>query len=434
MQNSIGKLSWAVAIILWTSCSKPDTVGLNVLPGDDAINVEFFDTLTLNTTYMQEDSLRTDAHLLYELQATNHQFMVGKYVDPVFGESSAELFSQLKPAATFSNTNRNYDSLILNLAYIANYGDTTVDQTFEIYELSETMYDTASYYAFSNLAYSSKIGEITFKVQDINDSIPTSDSTKIAPRIRIKLDDALGQRIFNEAGTYLNEISNFKNQVKGICIKPAASSVGSIINFDAKTTASCMVMYYGDAATTGLDSLPFYFYSSDGTIARFSRFTHDYSSFDFNNPEKDKTYIQTMGGIKTKITIPYLESLKQLGPIAINKAELVINIQPGTTSVYDANPALNLYAIDSVGDIQTMPDLTRSATLFGGSLNNNQYRFNIAQFLQQILYEKRKDYGMFLRIRIPVAFQTPNRVILAGGDPVSPLRMKLQITYTKLNP
>lgn len=424
-----------LTLIVLAGCSKPDTVGLDLLPGEDAINVDFFDTLTLHTSYMLEDSVRSDAKLLYDLQLSNHNFMIGSYVDPIFGATSAELFTQLKPTATFTKDNRTYDSLFLNLAYISNYGDTSVEQTFEVYELTDAMYDTASYYTFNSLAYGDKVGEITFNVKDIQDSIPTSDTTKIAPRMRIRLSDVLGQRIFDEAGTYLNDVNNFKNQVKGFCIKPASTSTGSIITFDAKTTATSMVFYYSDPNTPGTDSLPFYIYSSDGSIARFSHFVHDYSAFDFNNPAADKAYIQTMGGIKTKIETPFIENLKELGPIAINKAELIINVEPGTsTSLLPANDELNLYAIDSAGDIQTMPDLTRSSTLFGGSLNNSQYRFNIAQYLQQILFEKRKNYGMFLRVRIPVAYQTPNRVVLVGGDPSLPLRMKLQITYTKLKP
>gem|GEM_PF-767873 len=446
----------ACVVLLSISCNKPDSVGLNLLPGEDAMNVDFFDTLTLQTSYKQEDSLRTDAHLLYELQATNHQLMIGKYVDPVFGETSAELFTQLKPSAVFSNTNKTFDSLFLNLAYIdslflnlayiSNYGDTSALQTFEVYELTDAMYDTASYYSFNNLNYSTKVGEITFKVEDVKDSIVNIDSTKSAPRLRLRLDDVLGQKIFNSDlsdpyvlgqkifNSDLSDPSKFKETVKGFCIKPAAASYGSIINFDAKTTVSSMIMYFTDPATTGIDSLPFYFYSSDGSIARFSRFTHDYSAFDFTNPLTDKAYVQTMGGIKTKITIPYLNNLKQLGPISINKAELIINVDPGTVTNFPAPDALSLYAIDSEGQIQTLPDLTRSSTLFGGGLANNQYRFNIAQFLQQILYEKRIDYGMYLRVRVPVAFQTPNRVALTGGDSMSTLRMKLQITYTKLNP
>lgn len=425
----------ALGLMVLAGCSKPDTVGLNLLPGDDAINVDFFDTLTLRTSYMLEDSVRSDARLLYDLQLSNHDFMIGSYVDPIFGATSAELYTQLKPSATFTKDNRSYDSLFLNLAYISSYGDTLVDQTFEVYELTDAMYDTASYYTFNSLAYGDKVGEITFNVHTLKDSIPTSDTTKIAPRMRIRLSDVLGQKIFDEAGTYLNDVNNFKNQVKGFCIKPAASSNGSIITFDAKTSASSMVFYYTDPNTPGTDSLPFYFYSSDGTIARFSHFVHDYSAFDFNNPATDKAYVQTMGGIKTKVEIPFIENLNQLGPIAINKAELVINIEPGTaTSDLPANSELNLYAIDSTGKVQTIPDLTRSSTLFGGSLANSQYRFNIAQFLQQILFNKRKNYGMFLRVRTPVSFQTPNRVVMVGGDPSLPLRMKLQITYTKLKP
>lgn len=67
----------ALTLIVLAGCSKPDTVGLNLLPGDDAINVDFFDTLTLHTSYMLEDSVRSDAKLLYDLQLSNHNFMIG---------------------------------------------------------------------------------------------------------------------------------------------------------------------------------------------------------------------------------------------------------------------------------------------------------------------------------------------------------------------
>lgn len=209
------RLWMACVVLLSISCNKPDSVGLNLLPGEDAMNVDFFDTLTLQTSYKQEDSLRTDAHLLYELQATNHQLMIGKYVDPVFGETSAELFTQLKPSAVFSNTNKTYDSLFLNLAYISNYGDTSALQTFEVYELTDAMYDTASYYSFNNLNYSTKVGEITFKVEDVKDSIVNIDSTKSAPRLRLRLDNILGQKIFNSD---LSDPSKFKETVKGFVL------------------------------------------------------------------------------------------------------------------------------------------------------------------------------------------------------------------------
>jgi hypothetical protein len=418
--------------VLATGCNKPDTVGLNLLPDGDAINVSFFDTLTIETSYLPEDTLRTDAHLLYQINSSNFNFLIGHYVDPVFGPTSAELFTQLKPASTFDNANRSYDSLFLNLAYISNYGDTADEQTFEVYELDDVLSDTATYYSFNNFAYSTKVGELTFKVQDVNDSIKENDSTYLAPRMRFKLDDALGQRIFTNAATYLNDINNFKNQIKGFCIKPSASSSGSIITFDAKSIISSMVMYYSDAATPGLDSLPFYIYSTDGTIARSSRFTHDYSGFDFANPQQDIAYVQSMCGIRTKISIPYTEQLRSLGPIAINKAELVVTLASGTTADFAANDLLSLVGIDSTGSLQIIPDQSRSASLFGGTLTNNQYRFNIAQFLQQVLYGKRTNYGLYLRA--PLAAQTPNRAVVSGGDSNASMKMKLQITYTKLNP
>lgn len=415
------------------ACNEPDTIGLDVLPGSDSLNVEYLDTVSVQTSYEIDDSLRTDAYYADVFLGISH-FLVGQYTDPIFGTSSASFYAQFKPKNGIDFSGKSFDSLVLNLAYLSSYGgDTSLMQTFEVYEITEDMVDTAACYSDKTFATSSALlGQRTFSINDIKDSITVigTDTTKIAPRLRITLDPAFGQHIF--AGSPIS-VDNFKTQVKGLYVKAVGASSGNIITFNAASSQSSMVLYYKDDSTSAvLDSLPFFMYESDGKIPRVNHFDHNYSGFDFN--KTDKAYVQSMCGIKTKINFPYLNTLKSLGAIAINKAELVINIEPGSNDPLGSHASLSLRAIDSAGNLAVVPDQIRSSSLYGGSFTNGQYRFNIAQFVQQILYGKRTDYGLFLKALGDNATQTPFRTVVEGGNANSSLKMKLQITYTKLNP
>ncbi len=416
-------------------CNEPDTIGLDVLPGSDSLNVEYFDTVTVETSYQIDDSLRTDAYYADVALGSSH-FLIGQYTDAVFGTSSASFYAQFKPKNGIDFSGKSFDSLVLNLAYLSSYGgDTSLLQTFEVYEITEDMVDTAAYYSDKTFAASSTlIGQRTFSINEIKDSITVigTDTTKIAPRLRITLDPAFGQHIFD--GSPIS-VDGFKTKVKGLYVKATGASSGNIITFNAASSQSSMVLYYKDDSTESvLDSLPFYMYESDGKIPRVNRFDHDYAGFGFDFTKTDKAYVQSMSGIKTKITFPYLEALKSLGSIAINKAELVINIEPGSNDPLGSHAFLSLLGIDSAGVLFNLPDQLRASSLYGGSFSNGQYRFNIAQFVQQILYGKRTDYGLYLKALGSNATQTPFRTIVEGGSGNSPLKMKLQITYTKLNP
>ncbi|MBA3705349.1 MAG: hypothetical protein H0W84_05470, partial [Bacteroidetes bacterium] len=68
--------------ICLTSCDESSVVGLDVQPSNDLLNVSFQDTTTIITKTIREDSLRTDEALVGFAGA-----LIGKYIDPVFGEA-----------------------------------------------------------------------------------------------------------------------------------------------------------------------------------------------------------------------------------------------------------------------------------------------------------------------------------------------------------
>ena len=78
-------------IISISSCDKSSSVGLNVQPKNDILNVGYQDTITLATRTVKEDSLRTDQGLI-----SSGLSLIGKYNDPIFGMTTASLYAQVQ--------------------------------------------------------------------------------------------------------------------------------------------------------------------------------------------------------------------------------------------------------------------------------------------------------------------------------------------------
>ncbi len=68
-------------VLTTSSCDKASTVGLNVQPVNDLLNVGYNDNTILVTKTVKEDHLRTDQNLLISGQA-----IIGKYIDPVLAK------------------------------------------------------------------------------------------------------------------------------------------------------------------------------------------------------------------------------------------------------------------------------------------------------------------------------------------------------------
>ena len=73
---------------LFTACEKPEgSVGIDLQPDDDILNVSGIDTFTVKAFSLPEDSVRTDG-------VTTG--MVGAYIDPIFGYSKADHYTELR--------------------------------------------------------------------------------------------------------------------------------------------------------------------------------------------------------------------------------------------------------------------------------------------------------------------------------------------------
>lgn len=439
----------ASVIIIFSSCNKASVIGLDVQPPNDLIDAEYQDTLTLLTQTVVEDSLRTDGNLLYTGLA-----FIGKYYDPVFGQATSSLYAQLimnANAPTFGDK-PTCDSVRLILRYNGDmYGKKAKprqDQVLNVYQLTDDLNIISPYYSNQTKSYGleiTKTNGYVFKPRPA-DSVMIS-GVKSAPSILVPIQESFGQAILDKQNsTELASIDNFLQFIKGLYITTEKttgipSKEGNIFSFNLSYCS--LKIYYRNSTDTLQYTLPL-------SGARFMHFDHAYSPYadpDIQkqlspNPpaQNDVVYIQSMSGLKTKVTIPNLLTWGHKESIAINRAELIIKPISTRKDTFALIPTLNLYGISDDGKkAYALDDALEGTNYFGGSYDtlNNTYHFTITRQIQQLLTGKRPNNGFF--ITSASGSTSPNRLVLGGGSATlnggiipNDYQMKLKVTYTKL--
>lgn len=430
----------AIFFIAFQSCKKDGELYPDF--NQDTLETSVTDTLTLTTELVRDDSIQTDFAGLN---------LLGLYNDPVFGKSSASFYSQITLSGVNINfgTNPVLDSAVLTLKYespTGYYGNLNTTMDIEVYRLDEAMDKGNDYLANQDVSYSgSPIASLSFN-PFLNDSIEViedHDTIMMAPHIRLNLDNAFGQEILDAGGNgnVIDNNTEFQELIKGIYVTPSttvdnsilAVDEGSILYFDVNSTVSTVTLYYhNDTDTTS------YSFIMNSESAKYNRFDHNYTGTDIENKLNGNThdstliYIQALGGLKTKITIPHLRSLAENENIIINKAELSFTVPETSYDNYDVVETTALTGINDEGEAVFLADYFEGSDYFGGSFDseNSKYTFNISRHVQNLLNNPEEvDHGLYLLVS-GGAILANRSVINSVKHPDS--KIKLTITYSKL--
>lgn len=436
---------------LVSSCKKntPKDIGLPLLPGDDLLYGMYTDTLTLITHTVKDDSLRTD---------DMGPVLMGTINDPIFGTTRSSLFTQFSLSGLNPNFGKNpvLDSAVISLAVYnkQSYGNIKTPQKFDVYEISEDLYRDSIYYSNKPAKYytTQMIGTATF-IPNLKDSVKV-DTMKFPPHLRIKLNKTMFQNFLTDSAykASYGSVTSFQSKFKGVYIKSSANpsvGEGGLVYIDPSSGFSRLTLFYKNDS---LDSLYYPFPILKSFTTHYTQFQHDYFSAtaitqQLNTPtniQQSRVYVQPMAGVRTKITMPSLTKMFAGKKVAINKAELVIPIDPTfVDSTYPNASKLMLFIADSAykGTMVLPPDYIEGGTYFGGEYNTQkkEYRFNIARYVQQVLNKTLKNEGLYIssnalnsEYRRFIALYG-NREVLMGGDKNNPKRMYLRITYTPVD-
>jgi hypothetical protein len=428
-------------VVIFLSCTTdPGKIGLGLLPVGDLVNVRRIIEKESIKAYTETDGNQRSDEPAYSL--------LGTFNDPIFGKTTADFAFQMR-LNSFPDHSKDAqpDSLVLYLLYKEVYGDTVTPQKLKVYELGTDLVLDNKYYQDTNLKSfitGDVLGERSYVPRFKLDSLSTTyGSTKALPKdtvtheIAIKLNNSLLQKLWAADSLTMSDNDKFLKYFKGLYLEAGDLNQGGGIMKIYTTTSGyqlLLIMHYHNADT---DSLT-YIYGMNANSARVSRFVHDYSKTKFaaNLDKEDNLdsliYLQTTGGLRTKILIPDLGTWSDSTNFAINQAQLIFQIDTTLTDVTKLLPPsqLVLTALDKDGNEYLPADVAFSSAYYGGYYNSidKTYRFNIVKHIQQVIAKKKDNYGFHLS----TAFRsdTFRRTVLKGAS--SKTGIRLEITYSKI--
>lgn len=426
-------------LLAFSGCKETNDLGIEVLPKDDLITIK--NTVvkeSISSFTFREDSIRTSGA---------SKSLLGSFNDPVFGITNIDFATQFR-LQQFPDygVNPEADSIKLYLYYRIIYGDTVTPQKFKIYEL-ETGLDVDATYRqnvdLKSMASDQLLGEIEYTPRVRQDSTTLDTFYQL---ISIPLDLSLAEKFIQADSADMINNDVFLEYFKGLYIESEQvdGEGGTILTLEASSNdafqGSAIAVYYSNEELREISqdsSLVMPFVISKYS-ARINSIEHDYSGTpfepDLNIQSTDDTliYVQPTGGLKAHVLIGGLESWRDSVNTAINKAQLVFQIDTIASDIHNFAPPSQLLftVVDSTGREYLPIDYVFSPSYYGGNLQSDYtYRFNITQHLQEIIKGSIGNYGFFL---------TPankndeaNRVILKGSN--SETGVKLVITYAKYN-
>ncbi len=471
-----------VIFILFSACRKINDyteLGGDLIPPIDNINT-FDTTLTVyafNDTFsLQNDSLRINK---------NDRFYLGViHNDPIFGKTDAQVFMELKPEfyANYPFARRDstkLDSVVMVLSYASRYGDTTIPQTINVYELNQAFKNDSSY-LLRVPAFTHGITQLNIPGQ-LTDLTKLDDSVKVfkdttAGQLRIKLDTNFARRMMNydTSDTYRTD-SSFKSKLKGFALKSEGAG-NAIIGLTMNSANTKLAFYYRIPKPGGGDSLVVTYFTFNVSCNAANYVKRDYAGTPVAaaaglTVQAPVVYIQKTPGSFASIKIPDLTALSNR---VVHRAELIVE------QLYDPSddkfpPPLNMYvdaydpSISGFYKYRTIPyalDLISSGGFNFNALgispvndkdpfgnNIKVWKFNLSRYVQRIVNGTQTAYD--LRLYAPLTIRGKTRLsgsttdfdifdgafvnstiadgrIRVGGGNHPTQRMRLRIIYSKL--
>lgn len=424
------------------SCVDEDPMlGMGLVEDSDKLNANKYDKFDIDAFLFHEDSLKTN----------DYRYMtLGSYKDNDFGRVATSIYTQVSLSSTnvdFNYYKDNADSIVLALSYIGSFvKDTSIksmEMKIEIFEITESFVDSASYYKQSSLQYNPT------PIISKNITISPKDSVEISggklpAHLRVNLGDDFLQKIIN-SGSFANNKS-FLEFFKGFYIKltPTSSTDanGIIAYFDMLSSNSGMILYHKD----NVGRTQKYNFVFDQSSRRFTHIDYDFSSsailsqfatkdtLDCNSAT-GQIHLATLGISAAKLNINdlmqwYKDSTQSLG--GFNQAMLILPVSDDyITSVGTQNIPSKIicYRKEDNGKLTYIHDAFTPAQFMGTyDPASKSYKMRITSHLQNYLNGNISSSEIYLMLDNRTS--TANRVVL-NGPKHSTKPAKIEIIYTR---
>ncbi len=432
----IGSLT--AAVIFFTGCTEnPTFLGRDLLPPSDDINIKY-DTATLISA-MTMESLPTSAK--------SNRLLVGSMRDNAFGYSRAQFMVAMRNLYSLSlGTGVQIDSLVLTFAVDTSYGDVT-PQTIRVFEVDQDLIRDSTFYLTDTTYYSNADPTQFYSPVLLGSSVfhPLTDTTI---KVHITNPVYINKFLSSEDSTFIST-AKFQDTFKGLFINstPVSGNGGSIIYVtpDDDAGLSGLGLYFSNDSTRAeSDSLGYLYPMAFSSTSRANFFTHDYTGsiagMSLNSQNADSLqFISGMAGLIVRLNFPEIQSWRDSGNIAINRAELILPADTTYINSSEFPDRLGLLTVDKNGSYNQVYDNVtdqssgldgKTKIVFNGYYNDleqHAYVFNIGLQLQSFIRGS-TDIMDFVLLSSLNSISAERTILKSPG----PSGIRLRIVYTKL--
>ncbi len=412
------------------SCGVESTeIGSDFFNGG-SLGISYIDTASVKLSTIRFDSIVT---------SSANRIMIGSYEDHQLGRTTTAMFMEISiPSGTLDDDNNNqidYDSITLTLKYDDYfYNDTTKLLTLNVHRLTEEISgdDYGYLYNSSSFSYDKDIlGSLSFRPK------PHRDDS-----VEIRLDDALGEELFQKMLTNDEDLSSqteFVEYFQGLFVLPDTATAACIIGF-AKSPE--LRLYFRDKSVVPSQQKHITFPATSGKIFNWIHSNRTSTALvNLKNSRSrvsaadtnDEAYIQAGVGLALRVDMPYLRSLNQLENFYVSKA--ILDLYPVQKSYPETLPLpaeLKVYTHDRRNDIygtfETGAPLIEDTDL----QRDTRYQFDVTSFVKdQMALEEFNEHALVFVLSDEEYRSSVNRLYMASPD--HGYKTKLTIYFASLN-
>jgi len=429
-------------IVILAACNQETIIG-NQLITDQVVDIQFTDEIELSARSIEGDSLvifTTDGNV-----SNNPSLMLmGQSQDQLFGNAQSTTFFtiNLNTVDTLQQTDF-IDSIVLTIPLdtLASYSNDNAIHHFELFELTESMYDldtirTDDFFDFDPTI----VGQRSF-VPDTRDSIRAYEASldsmiNFRAHIRIPIENMdFRSKLINSAKEANGDDDLFREDVLGFALRSSTdeSSFVSLNMGNSLASITEVNVYYTEGGEKQIYSFPV---GGRRSVA----FTHELTGSDAGMAINDQSfadsllYIQGMRGPNIEVD---LSAIKNLTKGSINYAQLEFNVATTIDDEFGIHPAITrigAFYEDDSGILQQVRDLSIGDSglnfidYFDGNLEEGmdtmRYNMTLTSHSIDILNETITNDKIIL---IPFNKQVfANRAVIFGpGNSESPMKLKI---------
>ncbi|MFM6934453.1 MAG: DUF4270 family protein [Flavobacteriales bacterium] len=414
-------------LVIFSACQKnKHEIGKGAIDQDQLLNGITTDTFDLITYTINEDSAITD---------NMANVLLGSYIDPKFGEVTASFYTEFRLKSINPNFGDIgtivYDSCVLALQYVGYYGDLN-PQTFEVYELSDSLSMDSIYYDFSTKPIKPgnliAAGTGTMTPKPLSNAVVDGDT--LAPQLRLHLDTVFAKHIIQESangnGTFSSNV-NFQNFFKGFRINVNNPSQtigqGAILYFNINNNAaSKLTIYYTQSGVKKSYDIVMNSQASD-----FVHLETDHAGTPLEMVLQDSTKGQTTFYAqafrqRAVVKIPGLDNLPK--NLVVHRAELTLPVQFQNGYRYKPGSAVSVATRLKASDTQLA-----NLNVIGAYVDSKKhYAIDLRTYAQALIADHIDNTGVVVS---PVYFRnSAERIVFNGPNTINKYKPKLVLTYT----